>query len=125
MIAPPPAEDAAEVRARVRSALNEFASAVNDRRSGTVQGVLRGNSGVVDDWLALMNEGRLQMSVLDVSGIDVDGARASAQLNASLNVRSAFGANKRQSATLAAELSRSGDGWRVTSIRPSGNLKLK
>jgi serine/threonine-protein kinase len=120
-----PAEDAAALRAQVRTAINNFADAVNDRRTGSVQGVLRGSSDVVDTWLSLMGEGRLQMAVQDVSGIDINGSRATAQLTASINVRSAFGANKRRAASFATELARGGSGWRVVAMRPTGQLNLK
>ena len=111
--------------AAVVSALGEFAGDVSGEDVGAVQGVLRGDGDFASQFLSLMREGRLSMSVAGAPNVDLNGTRASAQFNTSLNVRSPFGANRRRSAAFSAELQKSGGSWRVVSVRPAGAVDLK
>jgi serine/threonine-protein kinase len=123
----PPADrddDAGSARG-IAAAIGEFAGAVSSRNAGAVQGVVRGDGNFVAQFVSLVREGRLQMSVSGDPSVDVSGGRASARFSASLNVRSPFGANRRRNASFAAELARSGDSWRVVSVRPTGTVDLR
>ena len=81
--------------------------------------------GSQDQWVSLMKEGRIAVSE-DGSPQNVRrGSSASAEFDASVNVRSPFGANRRQRARFTAELQQSGDAWRVVSLMPVGGLQLK
>lgn len=78
------------------------------------------------EWLDLVREKRLQMDIEGTPDIESTGpGRATARFRVSLNVRSAFGANRRRPAQFVAELSRVGDSWRATSVRPVGTVSLK
>jgi serine/threonine-protein kinase len=118
------APSAADIAGDVARALDELAGAMGSGDAGRVGGVLR-----VDDaaaWLALVKERRLLMDVEGAPDIDVDDRnRATARFRASLNVRSAFGANRKRPAQFVAELARSGGSWRVTSLRPVGAVSIK
>ncbi|MGQ0766751.1 MAG: protein kinase domain-containing protein [Gemmatimonadota bacterium] len=125
---PPPVTTADDERSpvgAVRSAIAEFAGNVGGRNAGAVQSVLRGDDAFTSQFVSLVREGRLQMSLAGEPAVDVNGSRASARFTTSLNVRSPFGANRRRPASFTAELSRSGGDWRVVSIRPSGSIDLK
>ncbi|MBK8247834.1 MAG: serine/threonine protein kinase [Gemmatimonadetes bacterium] len=116
--------NAAAIASDVGRALDDLAGAMGSGDAGRVGSVLR-----VDDasgWLDLVKERRLLMSVEGTPEIEVESrTRATARFRASLNVRSAFGANRKRPAQFVAELSRSGGGWRVTSLRPVGAVSIK
>ena len=118
------APNAAAIAGDVGRALDDLAGAMGSGDAGRVGSVLR-----VDDtssWLDLIKERRLLMSVEGAPDIEVESrTRATARFRASLNVRSAFGANRKRPAQFVAELSRSGGGWRVTSLRPVGAVSIK
>ncbi len=131
---PPPPGDSAPVRrpsessgderasAAIGSAIADFAAAVGRGDAGRVSDVLRGE--VSERWLALMREGRLSMTAPGAPALDIEGSRATARFGAELNVRSAFGANRKRTAQFVAELTRGGSGWRLISVRPAGRLNL-
>lgn len=109
----------------IGDALHAFGASVTEGSLARVEPVLEADGDLSKQWVDLMKEGRLQMSVSGSPDIDVNGARATARFAASLNVRSAFGANKRRTGQFVAELSRSGATWRVVRVRPVGGLSLK
>lgn len=115
-------ETAAAAREAIREAIRDALSGLGDRDGAVAQAVLEG--GLTSQWISLAREGRVSVSSSGSPDIDVQGTRASATFDASVNVRSPFGANKRRPARFSAELQRSGAGWRVTSIRPIGSLSL-
>jgi eukaryotic-like serine/threonine-protein kinase len=115
-------ETAAAAREAIRDAIRDVLSGLGDRNGAVAQSVLEG--GLTSQWISLAREGRVSVSSSGSPDIDVQGTRASATFDASVNVRSPFGANKRRPARFSAELQRSGTGWRVTSIRPVGSLSL-
>jgi serine/threonine-protein kinase len=119
---PDRAETAAAAREAIREAIRDALSGLGDRNGAVAQAVLEG--GLTSQWISLAREGRVSVSSSGAPDIDVQGTRASATFDASVNVRSPFGANKRRPARFSAELQRSGAGWRVTSIRPIGSLSL-
>lgn len=118
-------ESRAEVESAVATALREIANAVGAGDAGRLGAVLKGNAETESAFISLMREGRLSMSISGAPDVDVAGGRATARFEAVVNVRSAFGGNKRRSAPFVAELSRNGDRWHVVSLRPSGKLDLK
>ncbi len=106
------------------AAIETIASAMNRGEAARVGAVLR--SDAAGEWIALIKESRLQMSLDGTPDVDATGpGRATARFRATLNVRSAFGANRRRPAQFVAELARGDGGWRVTSLRPVGNVNLK
>lgn len=115
-------ESAAAAREAIRDAIRDVLSGLGDRNGAVAQALLEG--GLTSQWISLAREGRVSVSSSGSPDIDVQGTRASATFDASVNVRSPFGANKRRPARFSAELQRSGSGWRVTSIRPVGSLSL-
>ncbi|MBL8959561.1 MAG: protein kinase, partial [Gemmatimonadetes bacterium] len=116
--------NASAIASDIGRALDDLAGAMGSGDAGRVGGVLR-----VDDaaaWLDLVKERRLLLNVEGTPDIEVESrTRATARFRASLNVRSAFGANRKRPAQFVAELSRSGGNWRVTSLRPLGAVSLK
>ncbi len=121
----PPAEGESEEGAQsaIRDALSSAASLLSGSNTGVAESLLDG--GVAAPWIALMKEGRVSMSVSGAPAISLRGSRASAEFDASVNVRSPFGANRRRPARFSAELQRSGGVWRVTSMRALGGVELK
>ncbi len=124
---PPPAPPSETVNeataiAAIREAIAGAAASLSGSNSGAAS-VL--NGAVQDKWASLMKEGRISMSPSGSPSVQLRGTRATAEFEASVNVRSPFGANKRQSARFAAELQRSGGSWRVVGLRPLGGLELK
>ncbi len=115
-------ESAAEAREGIRNAIRDALSSLGDRNGAAAQSLLQGS--VTSQWISLAKEGRVSASLSGSPDIALDGTRASATFDASVNVRSPFGANKRRPARFSAELQRSGSGWRVASIRPIGALSL-
>lgn len=115
-------ESAAAAREAIRDAIRDVLSGLGDRNGAVAQALLEG--GLTSQWISLAREGRVSVSSSGSPDIDVQGTRASATFDASVNVRSPFGANKRRPARFSAELQRSGATWRVTSIRPVGSLSL-
>jgi hypothetical protein len=107
----------------IRDAIASAASSLSGSNTGAASAMLGG--AVQDQWIALMKEGRVSLSVNGAPDVQLRGSRASAEFDANVNVRSPFGANKRRGARFTAELQRSGSGWRVTSLRPQGGLELK
>lgn len=120
---PAPGESESEALGAIREALGDAAASLSGNNSGAAATLLDG--GVHDQWVALMKEGRISMNVNGAPEIQLRGSRASAEFDASVNVRSPFGANRRRSARFTAELQRSGGGWRVTALRPLGGLELR
>ncbi|MBK6306545.1 MAG: protein kinase [Gemmatimonadetes bacterium] len=122
---PPPsdAESESEAMSAIRDAIASAASSLSGSNTGAASAMLGG--AVQDQWIALMKEGRVSLSVNGAPDVQLRGSRASAEFDANVNVRSPFGANKRRGARFTAELQRSGSGWRVTSLRPQGGLELK
>jgi serine/threonine-protein kinase len=124
---PPPTRDSDNREAAeeaVAAAVEGFASAVNGGSADRVGSMLRGGADEAQ-FVQLVREGRLKLDITGRPDTDLNGARATARFSANLNVRSAFGGNKRSSASFVAELAGSGDSWRVTSVRPLGKLDLK
>lgn len=119
----PPAEDAGAARGAIAAAIERFAEAVSGGNTGYVGGVLQGGSE--SQVIELMKEGRLSMSVTGTPDVDVSGGRATARFSATLNARSAFGANRKRNASFVAELERGGSSWRLRSVRAVGKLDLK
>ncbi len=115
-------ESPAAAREAIREVLRDVLSALGDRNGAVAQSVLEGS--VTAQWISLAREGRVSVNSTGSPDIEVQGTRASATFDASVNVRSPFGANRRRPARFSAELQRSGSGWRVTSIRPIGSLSL-
>jgi hypothetical protein len=115
-------ESESDVASAIHGALQVAASALSGRRRDAAA-MLGG--GIQDQWVALMNEGRIAVSVNGAPAIERSGSRATAEFDATVNVRSPFGANRRRPAKFSAELQRSGSGWRVVSLRPVGALELK
>jgi serine/threonine protein kinase len=122
---PPPSESEDEEAAQgaIRDALSSAASLLSGSSTGAAESLLEGS--VAASWIALMREGRVSMSVSGAPAVTLRGARASAEFDASVNVRSPFGANRRRPARFSAELQRSGGVWRVTSLRALGGVELK
>lgn len=102
--------------------IERFADAVNSGNTGYVGGVLQGGSEA--QVIELMKEGRLSMSVTGSPDMDVSGGRATARFSATLNTRSAFGANRKRTASFVAELER-GSTWRLRSVRAVGKVELQ
>ncbi len=130
--APPPAvenprpelsESESEALGAIREALSGAAASLSGSNTGAAATLLGG--GVQDQWMALMKEGRIALNVSGAPDIQLRGSRASAEFDATVNVRSPFGANRKRSARFSAELQRSGGEWRVTALRPQGGLELK
>ena len=117
-------ESEAEAAAAISAAIAEAAASLSGRNAGAAESLL-GGSGIADQWIALMKEGRVSMSADGSPAVQVDGARATVEFSASVNVRSPFGANRRRSARFAAQLQRSGGRWRVTTLRPVGGVELR
>jgi len=115
-------ESATEAREGIRNAIRDALSSLGDRNGAAAQSMLQGS--VTSQWISLAKEGRVSASLSGSPDIALDGTRASATFEASVNVRSPFGANRRRPARFSAELQRSGGGWRVASIRPVGALSL-
>ena len=109
-------------RQAIRDAVSDVLSRLGDRDGAMAQSILEG--GLTSQWISLAREGRVSVSSSGAADIDVQGTRATATFDASVNVRSPFGANRRRPARFSAELRRSGSGWRVASIRPVGSLSL-
>jgi len=128
---PPPAPPAETVNEAEKESV--AIAAIRDAIAGAAASLSGSNSGatsilggaVQDKWASLMKEGRISMSPNGSPSVQLHGSRATAEFEASVNVRSPFGANKRQSARFAAELQRSGGSWRVVGLRPLGGLELK
>jgi serine/threonine-protein kinase len=116
-------ESEATAIANIRDAITSAAASLSGRSTGTAESLLGGS--LQEQWITLMKEGRISLSPSGAPSVQLRGTRASAEFEASVNVRSPFGANKRRGARFAAELSRGGSGWRVTSLRPLGGLELK
>lgn len=116
-------ESEAEALAGIREAISSAASILSGSNTGAAASLLGG--AVQEQWVALMNEGRIAMSPSGMPDVQRQGTRASATFAAEVNVRSPFGANRRRSARFAAELQKGGGGWRVVSLRPIGSLELK
>ncbi|MCC6928078.1 MAG: protein kinase [Gemmatimonadaceae bacterium] len=106
----------------IRAAIGSAASLLSGSNSSAAS-LLDG--GTQEQWGALMREGRISMSVSGAPEVRLHGSRATAEFDASVNVRSPFGANRRKSARFTAELQRGGGGWRVVGLRPQGKLELK
>lgn len=121
--APADAESEESAQSAIRDALSSAASLLSGNNTGVAESLLDGS--VSSPWLALMREGRVSMSVSGAPAITVRGSRASAEFDASVNVRSPFGANRRRPARFAAELQRGGGVWRVTSLRALGAVELR
>ena len=107
----------------IREAIAGAAESLSGSNTGAAESLLSGT--MQDKWISLMKEGRISMSPNDSPSVQLHGSRATAEFAASVNVRSPFGANKRQSARFAAELQRSGGSWRVVGLRSVGGLELK
>jgi len=120
---PPQTESEEGAQLAIREALASAASLLSGSNTGAVASLLDG--GVLAPWIALMKEGRVSMSLSGAPAITLRGSRASAEFDASVNVRSPFGANRRRPARFSAELQRSGGVWRVTSMRALGGGELK
>jgi len=123
---PPPREDGeseATAIANIREAIASAAASLSGRSTGAAESLLGG--ATQEQWVALMKEGRISITPSGAPSVQLRGTRASADFEASVNVRSPFGANKRRSAQFSAELARGANGWRVTSLRPAGALELK
>lgn len=121
--APVESESTSEAIGAIREALASAAASLSGSNSGAAAALLGG--GVQEQWIALMKEGRISMSLSGSPDVELRGGRASAEFDASVNVRSPFGANRKRSARFSAELQRSGGEWRVTALRPQGGLELK
>lgn len=119
----PASESEASTEAAIRDAVANAASLLSGSNTGVAESLLDGE--VAGPWLALMKEGRVSMSVSGTPTVSQRGSRASAEFDASVNVRSPFGANRRRNARFTAELQRSGGVWRVTSVRALGGVELK
>ena len=117
-----PVEDAEDA---IAEAIDAFTDAVNQGATARVGAVLHADGDTEKSWLDLMKEGRLTMAVGSDPDVSVSGGSATARFSATLSVRSAFGGNKRRTATFTADLARSGGTWRVTAIRPAGKVDLK
>lgn len=117
----PVVESASAARANIARALSSALSDLGDQ--STAAALLQGDSR--SEWLALAKEGRVSASAAGSPDIDVQDGQATATIDANVNVRSPFGANKKRSARFTAALQKSSSGWRVTSIRPVGSLSLK
>ena len=117
----PVVESASAARANIARALSNALSDLGDQ--STASALLQGDSR--SEWLALAKEGRVSASAVGSPDIDVQDGQATATIDANVNVRSPFGANKKRSARFTASLQKSSSGWRVTSIRPVGSLSLK
>lgn len=120
---PPPVESESEAIGAIREALASAAASLSGGNSGAAAALLGG--GVQEQWIALMKEGRISMNVNSAPDVQLRGPRASAEFDATVNVRSPFGANRKRSARFSAELQRNGGEWRVTALRPQGGLELK
>ncbi|MEP7380828.1 MAG: serine/threonine-protein kinase [Gemmatimonadota bacterium] len=117
------AEREATAIAAIREAIDGAAATLSGSNTGAAGALLSG--AVQDKWIALMKEGRISMSPSGTPSVQLHGARASADFEASVNVRSPFGATKRHSARFSAELERSGSRWRMVGLRAVGGLDLK
>lgn len=92
-------------------------------QSASVSSLIDGS--VREQWATLMKEGRISMNLSGLPDVRLHGQHATAEFDASVNVRSPFGATRRRNARFVADLQRSGDTWHVTSLRPQGKLELK
>jgi len=121
-----PRTDVAESKSAAEDAIRDaIGSAASMLSGGNTAAASLLDGGVQEQWGALMREGRISMSVSGSPEVRLHGARATAEFDASVNVRSPFGANRRRSARFTAELQRGGGGWRVVGLRPQGKLELK
>jgi hypothetical protein len=119
---PTRAESEGEARAAISTALAEAARLLSGRAADAAAPLLDG--AVRAQWATLMREGRVSVGVDGTPTVQLDGDRASAEFDATVTVRSPFGANRRRPARFTAELQRSDGRWVVRSIRPLGALSL-
>lgn len=116
-----PAAGALGVR-EAGAAIAEAFDRLSGRDAAAARALLVGS--LQDDWGALMREGRIRVVAEGAPRVDAGSARASAELDATVTVRSPFGANRRRAARFRAELQRAGGTWRVTRLVPLGALEL-
>ena len=119
----PPEESESEAQSAISAAIGSAAAILSGDNTSAAGALLGGT--IQQQWIALMKEGRVSISPSGAPDVQRRGTRASADFAASVNVRSPFGANRRQNARFTAELQRSGGVWRVVSLRPVGGLELK
>ena len=119
----PAGQTEAQARAAISAALGGVASELSGRSTGTAQSIL--SADVRDQWVSLMREGRISMGIDGTPDIQLSGDNGSASFAATVNVRSPFGANRRQNTRFSAQLVRRGESWVVTSVRPVGGLNLR
>ncbi len=100
----------------------EVARLLSGRNAEAAAAMLGGEVG--GQWAAVMRDGRISISIDGSPAVRLDGDRATAQFSGSVNVRSPFGSNKRQSGRVTAQLQRNGDDWSVRSVRSVGSLSL-
>jgi hypothetical protein len=103
-------------------AIAEAFDRLSGRDASAARALLVGS--LQDDWSTLMREGRIRVVADGAPRVDAGSARASADLDATVTVRSPFGANRRRAARFRAELQRAGGTWRVTRLVPLGPLEL-
>lgn len=119
---PSAAESESAARAAIQDALQNAAANLSGQNTAAST-ILTGN--IAKDWSALMKEGRVSMKIAGEPNIDVAGSHATASFDATVNVRTPFGANHRKTARFSADLTRSSGAWRVTSLRSNGEIELK
>ncbi|MBV6521216.1 MAG: Serine/threonine-protein kinase PknD [Gemmatimonadaceae bacterium] len=122
----PPARESAELSATagVHDALRAFADAVREKRTEAGE-ALTGDGKAAAKWATLVREGRLSMRLEGTPEVEARGTQATASFSARLMLRSPFGGTKEKAARFHAQLTRSGDAWRVVSLRPVGSLDLQ
>ena len=108
--------------AEAGAAIAEAFDRLSGRDAAAARALLVGS--LQDDWGTLMREGRIRVVADGAARVDAGSARASAELDATVTVRSPFGANRRRAARFRAELQRAGGTWRVTRLVPLGSLEL-
>jgi len=113
----------AEARAEIEAVLSRAASQLSGRDGSIAESLLDG--AVAGEWATLMREGRISLSLDGTPGVQLNGDRASVDIGGTVNVRSAFGANRRRPARFTAVLERSGGRWVLRRLQPSGGLDLK
>ncbi len=111
---PPPEEPAispARERQAVAGVVNTWLARFADRDPGGVVGTVGGQP-----LASLIRDGRASVAKRGNATVTLDGDRATASLDATVSVRSAFGSTRTHQTRFHLELGRSGDSWTVRSV---------
>lgn len=114
-------ENAGAARAQIQDVVRETLRDLGNEQ--TASRVLQGGSRAA--WVEHAAEGRISVGALGAVDVELRGNEASASVEAEVNTRSPFGANRKRPARFVAELQRDGGAWRVVSVRPGSGFSLK